>query len=297
MDSETPVGPVPEATAPPALPPAPSAPPRLGPPPPPRRGRTLWIVLLVVVALVVMAALAIVMLIQAMGSLSLSGGPHRSAGPALQEVVVEDNGSRHKIALIDITGIISSTAWDRGGYNLVQMVRDALELAGEDDRVRAVLLTIDSPGGEVLASDEIARAIGEFQEEYGKVVVASMQGLAASGGYYTAVPCRWIVAHELTLTGSIGVLLQSYNYRGLMDKVGVRPQVFKSGRFKDMLRGDKLEHEITEEERAMAQALVDETFARFKQVVRDGREAAARANGDQGRPLADDWEAYADGRI
>jgi protease IV len=82
-----------------------------------------------------------------------------------------------------------------------------------------------------------------------------------------------------------------------MDKLGVRPEVFKSGRFKDMLRGDKLEHEITVEEREMAQALVDETFARFKQVVRSGRHAAARANGERGRALADNWEEYADGRI
>jgi len=297
MDSDTPIGPGPAASAPPALPAAAAAPPRISPPPAPRRGRTLWIVLLVVVALVVMAALAVSMLIQAVGSLSLGGGPRGSSGPTLQEVVVEDNRSRNKIAMVDLTGIITSTAWDRSGYNLVRLVRDQLRMAGEDDRVHAVLLTIDSPGGEVLASDEIARAIGDFQERYGKVVVASMQSLAASGGYYTAVPCRWIVAHELTLTGSIGVLMQGYNYRGLMDKLGVRPEVFKSGRFKDMLRGDKLEHEITAEEREMAQALVDETFARFKQVVRSGRQAAARVNGERGRALADNWEEYADGRI
>jgi len=244
-----------------------------------------------------MAALAVSMLFHAIGGLSLGSGPSGSAGPALQEVLVEDNRSRQKIVLVDLVGMISSSAWDGSGYNLVQLIRDQLQLAAEDDRVHAVVLAIDSPGGEVLASDEIASAIGEFQEESGKVVVASMQSLAASGGYYAAAPCRWIVAHELTLTGSIGVLMRGYNYRGLLDKVGVRPEVFKSGRFKDMLRGDKLEHEISAEEREMAQALVDETFARFKRVVREGREAAALANGQEGRSLMEGWEALADGRI
>jgi len=237
------------------------------------------------------------LLLGALGSLSMGSTAATSHRSLLQEVVVENTGSRNKIALVDLTGIITSAAWDRSGYNVVKLIRHQLELAGEDPRVRAVVLIIDSPGGEVLASDEIYRAISEFQENENKPVIASMQSLAASGGYYAAAPCRWIVAHDLTLTGSIGVVLHGYNYRGLMDKVGVRPEVYKSGRFKDMLSGDKREEEITPEERRMAQAIVDETFARFKQVVREGRSAAEEFNGDSGRPLSPDWEEYADGRI
>src|SRR4029079_10112350 len=103
--------------------------------------------------------------------------------------------------------------------------------------VKAVILKIDSPGGEVMASDDISRALVQFQEKHKKPVIASSRVLAASGGYYVAAPCRWIVANELTITGSIGVILSSLNYRGLMDKVGIEPVVFKSGKFKDMLRG------------------------------------------------------------
>jgi protease-4 len=180
---------------------------------------------------------------------------------------------------------------------MVRLIHDQLELAADDPRVRAVILIIDSPGGEVLASDEIYRAIEEFQDKAGKPVIASMQSLAASGGYYAAAPCRWIVAHELTLTGSIGVIMQGYNYRGLMDKVGVRPEVFKSGRFKDMLSGSKREEDISPEERRMVQSLVDETFSRFKSVVRQGRGNAHEFNGDSGRQLSPSWEDYADGRI
>ena len=65
-----------------------------------------------------------------------------------------------------------------------------------------------------------------------------MGSLAASGGYYISAPCRWIVANELTITGSIGVIMETLNYRGLMDKVGVAPDVYKSGKYKDMLSGD-----------------------------------------------------------
>jgi protease-4 len=124
-----------------------------------------------------------------------------------------------------------------------------------------------------------------------------MGGLAASGGYYVSVPCRWIVANELTITGSIGVIMHSYNYRGLLNKVGVRPEVFKSGKFKDMLSGEKPEEEILPEERQMIQALIDETFDKFKKVVAAGRELANEVNGDDGRKLVENWREYADGRV
>jgi len=148
-----------------------------------------------------------------------------------------------------------------------------------------------------LASDEIYRAIADFEKNYKKPVVASMGGLAASGGYYVSAPCRWIVANELTITGSIGVIMHSYNYRGLLNKVGVRPEVFKSGKFKDMLSGEKDEEDILPEEKQMVQSLIDETFERFKKVVAEGRENASEQNSGAGRHLADNWKDYADGRV
>ena len=215
----------------------------------------------------------------------------------LEEVFYENNHSKNKISILDITGIISGEPSDRSGNNLVDLISDQLRLAGEDEAVKAVVLKVDSPGGEVLASDEINHALADFQKEYKKPVVASMGGLAASGGYYVAAPCQWIVANELTITGSIGVIMHSYNYRGLLNKVGVRPEVFKSGKFKDMLSGEKNENEILPEEKEMVQALIDETFKKFKQVVADGRKSAHEQNGAEGRALADEWEDYADGRV
>jgi protease IV len=234
---------------------------------------------------------------QVLKSLPFETSKRRLHHQDLQEILVEDNSSRNKIAVVDLEGIITSDSWDRSGHTLTDSIQAQLDLAGEDKNVRAVVLKIDSPGGEVLASDEISQAIRGFQDDYDKPVVTSMGSVAASGGYYVAAPSQWIVANELTLTGSIGVIMHSYNYRGLMNKVGVRPEIFKSGKFKDMLSGEKSEEEVLPEERKMIQDLINETFVRFKEVVRTGRAWAHNQNGDQGRKLVENWEDYADGRV
>lgn len=224
----------------------------------------------------------------------------RTVGPRLEEVVYEDNDAANKIAVIQVDGIITGSALDQSGFSLVDVIKAQLRRAEEDDRVKAVLLKVDSPGGEVLASDEIYRAIKDFQERTPKPVIASMGSLAASGGYYVSSPCRWIVANEMTITGSIGVIMSSWNYRGLMDKVGVLPQTFKSGKYKDMLSGSREPNTISPEEKAMVQSLIDETFARFKAVVQEGRNQAYdrnKENKEQGHALSDDWQNYADGRV
>ena len=160
--------------------------------------------------------------------------------------------------------------------------------------MKAVLLKVNSPGGEVLASDDIYNAIRQFQNEHNKPVVASMGSLAASGGYYVSAPCRWIVANELTITGSIGVIMHGYNYRGLMNKVGLQPQVFKSGRFKDMLSGEKDLEKMTPQERAdvdeetrMVQTMINQTFDKFKKSCgrrTQGGQPAQREQRGQGPP-------------
>ena len=218
------------------------------------------------------------------------------SGRNFEEIVVENADADSKIAVVPVEGMISRE-FDPTGRNMVDVIGDQLKLAAKDSDVKAIILKIDSPGGEVMASDDIARAIRQFQEKNNKPVIASMQGLAASGGYYVAAPCRWIVANELTITGSIGVIMSSMNYRGLMDKVGLEPVVFKSGKFKDMLRGSKRDDEIDPAEKEMIQQMIMETYDKFKSVVRTGRESAASLNAGKGRKLADDWESYADGRI
>jgi protease-4 len=229
----------------------------------------------------------------ALGLILDTGEDGRAGGPQLEEVVVEDNRSDDKIVVLTIDGIIMKM--DRGANNLVEVVREQLKRAEKDKQVKAVLLKVDSPGGEVLASDDIARAVAKFQKDSRKPVIAAMESLAASGGYYVSAPCQWIVANELTITGSIGVILQSFNYRGLMDKIGLHPQTFKSGKHKDMLSGAKELSSITPEERDMVQRLVNETFEKFKSVVAEGRRQANeknRAAGDPGRALDAKWVSW-----
>lgn len=224
------------------------------------------------------------------------GGSAEGTSQFMEATLIDDQ-SANKIVQISMLGVIDGQPLDPSGYNIVNYIGDQLELCENDPSVRAVILHVDSPGGEVLASDEIARLVEDFQIRTGKPVVASMGSLAASGGYYISAPCRWIVANELTITGSIGVVMAGYNWRGLMDKAGVVPQVYKSGRFKDMLSPMKRPEQITDEERSLVQGMVDETFARFKEVVMQGRGTANLMNNGAGQQLATDWEDYADGRV
>jgi protease IV len=283
-----------DALKPPTPPPLIPSPPPLQPRRPKRFGIWLAIALVLAAFLVVSVGLNLQQFLSGFSPRASRIAP----GPrSLQEITLEYNRSPFKIALVDVTGMIVGDAWDQRSYGMVSQIRDQLHRAAADDAVRAVILRIDSPGGEVLASDEISRIIREFQENSDKPVVASMGGLAASGGYYVAAPCQWIVANELTITGSIGVIMHGYNYHALLDKVGVKPQIYKSGRFKDMLSGSRPEEDILPAERRMVQDLIDQTFARFKDVVRQGRSSARELNGDTGRTLSHDWENYADGRI
>ena len=280
------------------------------PAPRPRRSWG-WIITSIVLALLLLLAFFVICAQFTVNSFSLNHSfktaTARTVGPKLEECLVEDNDSRNKIAVITVDGIISGHAGDGSGYNMVDVIKAQLDRADDDPHVKAVILKVDSPGGEVMASDQIYKALENFQSDdkedhnkparKGKPVICSMGSLAASGGYYISAPCRWIVADELTLTGSIGVIMHGVNYRGLMDKVGVAPMTFKSGKFKDMLSPDRATNEIPAEEREMVQALIDETYQKFKGVVQDGRTAAHELNKKEGKALADDWADYADGRV
>ena len=220
-----------------------------------------------------------------------------AAGPRIEEVILKDGRTANKVVVIPIEGVITSEQIDGTGYSQVDLVKAQLKRAEKDNNVSAVILRVDSPGGEVLASDEIANALRDFQEESSKPVVVSMGNLAASGGYYISAPCRWIVANEMTITGSIGVIMSGLNYRGLMDKIGLQPTVYKSGKFKDMLSGSRKPEDVTPEEEKMVQSLIDEVYGKFRKVVADGRKAANDENGSDGHKLASNWTNYVDGRV
>src|ERR1035437_28145 len=292
----------------PGVPPPLTPPPIITPPPPakPRRGRG-WMITTIILSVFLVFCVLIIFtqfLSRALSS-GLSSGLRsgfrttttRDVGPRLEECLLEDNGVRGKIAVVTINGIITDNARNQTGNNMVDVIKAQLDRANDDDRVKAVILKVDSPGGEVMASDEINKAVADFQDKSHKPVVCSMGSLAASGGYYVSAPCRWIVANELTITGSIGVILHTWNYRGLMDKVGLAPVTYKSGLYKDMLSGERSTNEIPAEERVRVQGLIDETYQKFKNVVASGRNAAHEKNKTEGHALVNNWTNYADGRV
>lgn len=181
--------------------------------------------------------------------------------------------SPHKIAVIDIDGVISKyTEGFTGRDGMVGDVKQQLKLAVEDEDVKAIIVRIESPGGEVLASDEIYNAILKAKTE--KPLVASMGSVAASGGYYVAVGSDYIIADELTITGSIGVIMETLNYKGLMDKVGLQSHTFKSGKFKDLMNGSR---EPTPEEMALVQDMIMETYNKFVGIVATRRKMDVEA--------------------
>jgi protease-4 len=300
MDSQLPpdFNPPPPIAAAPPPPPLNRPPPVISPLPAPRPAKKGggWKVFAIILVVVLVFSLLFNLKHAALAVAGVKLKSPHSNGPRLEEVTVRDEDASDKIVVVPIEGVISGEPTD-SGYSMVTVIREQLKLAKEDRDVKAVLLKVDSPGGEVLASDEIANEIRKCP----KPVIVSMGSLAASGGYYVSVPSRWIVANELTITGSIGVIMHGLNYRGLLDKIGVRPQVFKSGKYKDMLSPTKSEEETSPEEKQMVQSLIDQTFAKFKQVVQDGRTAAFKdtPHTDSGvsQAFSADWADYADGRI
>ncbi len=175
-----------------------------------------------------------------------------------------------KIAHINLEGLITS-AGDFGfggtGQSMVERLKAELKQAVEDEDTKAIVLRINSPGGEVTASDTIYHAIKQANAK--KPVVVFMDSVAASGGYYAACGATEIFANETTMTGSIGVIISSVSYHELLGKVGVEPQVFKSGQFKDLLSGMR---EIDPEEAALVQDMVMETYDKFVGIVAEARD-------------------------
>jgi len=191
--------------------------------------------------------------------------------PSFREVIVQ-RGNNDKIAVIPLRGLISSTLPGNVGETMVDDMRLALQQARDDDRVRAVVLEIDSPGGEVTASDVIYNWVVKTRAK--KPVIVYMDSLAASGGYYVACGGKYLMANETTITGSIGVIIQTLNYEQLFNKVGLASVVFKSGKFKDMLNGAR---QVTPEAREMIQGFVMKTYEKFLGIVARERNLPADA--------------------
>ncbi len=189
----------------------------------------------------------------------------------LEEVVLIKSPAKEKVLILDVSGIISSTV-NPGLFaresDILSKVYYRLEKAAEDKRVKAVILRLDTPGGEATASDILYNEILKFKQENKIPVVGLMMGVAASGGYYIASACDYVIAHPSTVTGSIGVISIFPNLEELFSKIGIKMNVIKSGEMKD---SGSAFRDMTEDEKKIFQAVIDEFYQRFVEVVHHRR--------------------------
>jgi protease IV len=180
-----------------------------------------------------------------------------------------------RVGIVDVEGVILSA--DR--------FRETLKRFREASNVKAVVVRINSPGGGVAASQELNREIARFRKETGRPVVVSMESVAASGGYYTAVAADHIVANPGTITGSIGVIIQWVNYADLLEWAKLRAVTIKSGALKDSGNPTR---PLTDEDRAYFEDLIQKLRAQFVAAVTDGRKGKLKAGA---------MDKMADGRV
>ncbi|WP_170007931.1 signal peptide peptidase SppA [Bacillus fonticola] len=199
-----------------------------------------------------------------------------------EPVVREQGDLSSQIAVLTVEGVIQDTGSSSSfigseGYRHQDFLRQ-IEAVKEDPTIKGVVLRVNSPGGGVVESAELHQEIVELTEE--KPVYVSMGATAASGGYYISAPAQKIFASKETMTGSLGVIMQSINVSELADRFGVEMITVASGPYKDMLNPTK---EVSEEERAILSSMVENSYNAFVEVIQNGREMSE----EKVRTLAD----------
>ena len=206
---------------------------------------------------------------------SVADGDSTTTGEYLYEVLEDEKAKKDLVAIVDVDQVITSYE----GYSdaLIQQLKDLRE----NDDVKAVILNLNTPGGEVTATDEIYHELQKLRKE--KKVIGCIRSIAASGGYYLAAGCDYVVANRLSLTGSIGVIIGTYNMADLLKKIGVESVVYKSGELKDVLSASrKLSLEEQKRQDELVQSMVDESFEEFAKVVAKGRKLSLERVKDVG---------------
>lgn len=288
----------PMPTSPPPMPTPPPPPPSAQPPccpllhqqPPPRKSRAGKIGCLLAIIFCAIAFFATMAVIGAITSAMdkfdfTSGNTITKPAPKIVTEVIRPGFGLDTIAVISVNGVITSS--DIYQAASARRICNELRYAREDDSVVAIIIDMNTPGGEVTASDEILNEVRQCRDA-GKPVVTCMHAIGASGGYFIASGSDWIIANRHTFTGSIGVIMSTLNYTALLDKIGVQSEVYRSGAMKDMLNGGRPRTEL---EKTYVQELILKTFTEFAQVVADGR-SKAFANVDAVKAAT-----FADGRV
>lgn len=229
-------------------------------------GRSCLSVLGVMFIVCAVFFLVIILLVSSMiSSIGKAGADPDGGKDFTVEFVSGSRDAENRIAVIDVKGTI-----ERGTGKFSSDIADSVSIvnliraAAKDDKVKAIIVDLETPGGEVTASDEIYHEL----KNCGKPVVAMMNSMAASGGYYVACGADKIVANKFTMTGSIGVIISTVDVSGLLDWAKVKPEFYTSGKMKTMLNPAK---PTTEEEAKVIQILVMDAYNQFASIVSKSR--------------------------
>ena len=250
-------------------------PPFLTLPQPPKR--TGWVVYAVIVTFFfVLSVLVNLGMLAKLAVLDGIGARETHRSRFQERFVTGDEDARDKIVEIDLTGVIGFDG-DESGNSMVADLKDQLDQAVNDKQVKAIVLRINSPGGEVVASDAIYRALAEVRNDTNRVmkIISCIETVGASGAFYAAMGTDYIVANELSITASIGVIMETLNFGpfedkdSLMHKIGIKSYVFKSGKLKDILNPTRAP---TDEENKLVNNLIMEVYEKFVGIVANERE-------------------------
>jgi protease-4 len=203
----------------------------------------------------------------------------------IEEVTLLPSKAKERILVVDVAGMIGTLGQNnllsREG-DILSQVYYRLEKASQDKHIRGIILRLDTPGGDVTSSDILYNEILKFKKKTGLPVVGLMMGMAASGGYYVASACDYVIAHPSTITGSIGVISIFPSFGVLLARFGIKTQVIKSGELKDA--GSPF-RDMTKEEQKVFQDIINELYERFLRVVYEKRKGVLSE--DEIRKIAD----------
>lgn len=188
------------------------------------------------------------------------------------ETIIEEGSAKEKIAVVTLDGVIqdlggATSIFQSVGYDH-RFFMNQLHRILEDETVKGIVLKVNTPGGGVVESADIYDAIRMIQIEREIPVYVSMGGMAASGGYYVSAPAEKIFVNRETITGSIGVIMESMNYAKLAEKYGIDFNTIKTGPYKDIMSGSR---EMTDVERDMLQEMINDSYERFVEIIAEGR--------------------------
>ncbi|MCH2176592.1 MAG: signal peptide peptidase SppA [Lentisphaeria bacterium] len=247
----------------------PQQPPQYNPPPPRKSSGMMGCIIAIVIVVGIMGLMFV-------SSVVMQAGKMHQGSSLLVENTLRP-GSGGKVAVIRVYGAITSS---EGGFSVVAnstKILEQLKAAESDDEVKAIIFDINTPGGEVVATDEIYQEVLRLRNK-GIRVVCYMRDMATSGGYYLAAGTDHIVAHRMTMTGSIGVIMGTINYHGLLEKIGIKPVTYKKGELKDIGNPARdpnpktdAEKKRIDQDREIFEHMITQVYNDFTLIVAEGR--------------------------